>query len=287
MLKDMKKISRNNAAVILFLLCAGLTLFPVCGQAAAAADSKAQADALRALIKENPDIVLDVLRDNSELVLDLVQQGSNQRRVKMLRAQWEKDITSNKAFQLSGRPARGNPDAPVVIVAYSDLTCSHCRQAEAVVSRLLNAYGDKVFFVFKPYIFKERALAREAAITVLAAFEQSQDKGWELYDKFFLEQQRLLDEGEKYVNLAALDVGLDMKRLQLDKKSSRLNKMLDEDYDEGKKNGVEGTPTFFVNGRYIPGAFPEDVFASAINQALENPQGRPAVSAKDFPALKK
>ncbi len=274
-----KKINQFCSAAACAFLSALLFLAPAYSHKAQAAetapdqnnaDQKAQVEAIRKILAEHPDLVLNVLRDNSEMVLEIAQQGGTQRRIKMLYTQWEKDLATPRSFQIKGRPTLGNPDAPVTIVAYSDLTCTHCRQAETVLNQVLQNYPGKIFFVFKPFVFKERPLAREAALTLLAAFEQSQEKGWALYHLLFENQEKLLGEGEQYIDVATAQVGLDNKRLQQDKKSARLSRLLDEDFNEAKENGVEGTPNFFVNGRSIPGAFPEEVFVRAINQAMND-----------------
>ena len=123
-----------------------LTLVPVAG----AADNRDELkETLRTLLRDNPDLVLEVLREHSETVLEIAQQGANQRRRKALVAQWKTDLEDPKKVNLADRPVRGEANAPVTVVAYSDFTCPYCQQAAGTVEMLLANYKGKVRYIFK------------------------------------------------------------------------------------------------------------------------------------------
>ncbi len=226
-------------------------------------------EAIRTVIKENPELVLDVLKDNSELVLEVAKQGSEQRKRKIYAAKWRSELGESKEVNLQGRPIRGNVNAPVTIVAYSDFTCPYCQQGTAVVANVMAEYKDKVRFVFKHMPLEGHAHARVASEYVVAAFMQDEVKGWEYYDLIFSQRENLLTEGEAFLRKASQSVGLNMQKLIADAKSRKVKAIIDEDIAEANKIGVQGTPYFLVNNLRIPGVVSEDLFGLAVDIALE------------------
>lgn len=227
-------------------------------------------EAVRTVIKENPELVLDVLKENSELVLEVAKQGSEQRKRKIYAAKWRSELGESKEINLTGRPIRGNVNAPVTIVAYSDFTCPYCQQGTVVVSNIMLEYKDKVRFVFKHMPLEGHANARMASEFVVAAFLQDEAKGWEYYDLIFSQRENLLTEGEAFLRKAAQSVGLNVQKLAADAKGRKVRTIIDEDIAEGNKIGVQGTPYFLVNNLRIPGVVSEDLFSLAVSIALEN-----------------
>ena len=223
---------------------------------------------LERLLRNRPDIVMDVLRRESESVLDIAQQGSNQRRRRSLEAQWRTDMKSEKNVRLEGRPVFGPPKAKVRIVAFSDFTCHFCRQAALTVNEVLRDYSRDVCLVFKNFPLENKGAAVQAAMAFLAVAQQSNEKAWEFYTALFTERDRLMGEGEGFINKTAKSIGADMKKLQKDVKSKKIADLLAEDIADGQKIGVEGTPFFLVNNLIIRGALPPDLFRAAVDTAL-------------------
>lgn len=253
---------KKLVAVLLLVL----TLAPA---ADAAADKAELKEALRAVLRENPDLVLDVLRDNSEAVLEIAQQGANQRRRKALVTQWKADMQEPKKVNIAGRPMRGAPDAPVTIIAYSDFTCPYCQQAAGTVDMLLANYKDKVRYIFKQMPLETHENARTASAYYVAASLQDPEKAWKFYELVFGDRDRLVSEGEPFLKKAAQDSGLDMARLATDVKGRKVKALIDEDMAEARKLGVQGTPYFLVNDIVVRGALPLDLFSDAVDMALE------------------
>jgi protein-disulfide isomerase len=223
---------------------------------------------LERLLRNRPDIVMDVLRRENESVLDIAQQGSNQRRKRGLEAQWRVDMKTEKKVRLDGRPVYGPANAKVRIVAFSDFTCHFCRQAAATVSEALKAYGKDVCFVFKNFPLEDKGVAMQAALAFLAVAQQSNDKAWAFYNALFAERDRLMGEGEDFINKTAESVGADVKKLQKDVKNRKLADMVSEDIADGQKLGVEGTPFFLVNNLVVRGALSLELFRAAVDMAL-------------------
>jgi protein-disulfide isomerase len=177
------------------------------------------------------------------------------------------------SFDLTGSPAKGPADAPVTIVEFSDLQCTFCRRSNPTVAQVLERYPGKVRLVFKHFpldFHKDAALAHRAA---LAANEQG--KFWEMHDLIFANQERM---GRDDLIAHAKTLGLDMPRFLKDFDDSRFIAFVDRDLAEGTKLGVDGTPTFFINGTALVGAQPLDAFTAIIDKALGAPpesQGAP------------
>lgn len=254
--------------LLLALALAVTSVAPAPAQAASASNEELKA-ALRDLLRENPDLILQVLRDNSETVLEIAQQGSNVRRKKALIAQWQMDLTQPKKANLEGRPMRGPANAPVTIVAYSDFTCPYCQQAAGTMELLLANYKDKVRYVFKHMPLDSHDNARLASEYHVAAGLQDGKKAWAFYETVFRDREKLVAEGEPFLKKAAAEAGLDMKRLAQDIKGKKVKDFIEEDMAEARALNVQGTPYFLVNDLVIRGSLPLDLFSDAVDMALE------------------
>jgi predicted DsbA family dithiol-disulfide isomerase len=145
-------------------------------------------------------------------------------------------------FQLTDRPFKGAKDARVVLVEFADFECAHCARARVLVKKVLDTFPGKVRVHFKHYPLPFHANASNAAASVEIARERG--KFWEVHDACF-DQQADLSEPRLW------DI---LKRAGIPKGSinledwSRARQRVESDVAEGVKAGVQGTPTFFLNG---------------------------------------
>lgn len=225
-------------------------------------------EAIKDVIRENPDLILDILRNNSETVLDIAQQGNILRRRKALLTQWENDAKHPKHVDLEGRAFRGSPDAPVTIVSYSDHMCSFCRQAEDVIAFLLRKYDGKIRVTFKA-LPSDDPVSKIAAQYVTAAFLLDASKGWDFFDALFAGQQSLARDGEAFLKEKAARSGFDFKMLKKEATGERVAERLEQDRKEADRLGISGTPHFLVNDLFVRGAVGPEIFEEAIEKALE------------------
>lgn len=144
---------------------------------------------------------------------------------------------------------QGLADASIEIIEYGDFQCPYCRKANNVVKEIQKELGESIKFVFRNFPLTElhpnalhSALAAEAAAL--------QNKFWDMHDILF-ENQKYLDD-ENLIQYAKI-IGLDEKRFEKDFSKNEVIQKVKEDYSSGEKNGVEGTPTFFVNGKIYRG----------------------------------
>lgn len=168
---------------------------------------------------------------------------------------------SNPQNQGIEDPVKGDSDAKVTITEFSDFTCSHCRESQETIEKILNEYPNKVKLVFKNFPISSSSLKPAEA----SECAYLQGKFWEYHNLLFEKELPINTEDLKEI---ANEVGLDMENFNncLDSNSMR-NEVLN-DREEGKNKGITGTPTFFVNGRKIEGNQPYKVFENAIESEL-------------------
>ena len=166
-------------------------------------------------------------------------------------------------LDLQGSPSRGPADAPVTIVEFSDFQCPFCGRANSTVENVWKSYNGKVRWVFKHYpldFHPDAPLAHRAA---LAAGEQG--KFWEMHDAIFLNQRAI--KRDDLIRTAGT-LGLEMTRFLADLDSANYQKVMQRDMAEGTQVGIDGTPTFFINGHRLVGAQPIETFRAVIDREL-------------------
>ena len=141
----------------------------------------------------------------------------------------------------------GNIHAAMTLVEYGDFQCPYCRRAHPLVKRLLKESGNKLHFVFRNFpLRKIHPLAHISAITAEAAGKQG--RFWEIHDLIFENQDRL---SEDYLLSLVEDMDLDLAQFAEDSKSEEILDKIERDFESGIRSGVNGTPTFFLNGSHV------------------------------------
>ncbi len=144
----------------------------------------------------------------------------------------------------TGSPFLGNPNAPVTVALFSDFQCPYCAKMQGTVAKLLATYPEEIKVVFKHFPLRMHRYAGLAALAAIAA--QQEGKFWQFHDRLFAAQKEL---NQQKILAIAKDLGLDEKRFIAAIGSKEVKERLAKDMAEGKKAGVTGTPTVFVNGR--------------------------------------
>lgn len=167
--------------------------------------------------------------------------------------------------EVGSAPSRGDKDAKVTIVEFSDFQCPFCAKGADILNQIKKKYGNKVRVAFKNFPLPFHNHAEKAAMAGLCANEQGSDAFWKMHDEMFANQDSLDDAGLK---AAAKKLGL---------KTADFNKCLDEnkyltqvhaDVTQGRDIKVKSTPTFFVNGQLVNGAQPMEVFTEIIDEEM-------------------
>jgi len=139
---------------------------------------------------------------------------------------------------------QGGADAPLTLVEYGDYECPYCGRAHPIVQRVQKHFGARLRFVFRNFPLTEmHPHAEHAALAAEAAGLSG--KFWEMHDLLFEHQNRLSD-----ADLAerATQLGIRAEQFIADIQSEKIGQRVQEDFMSGVRSGVNGTPTFFING---------------------------------------
>ncbi len=158
---------------------------------------------------------------------------------------------------------KGDKDAKVLIVEYSDFQCPFCAKVQPTVAQIEEEYGEDVALVFRHYPLSFHPNAVPAALASECAAEQG--KFWEYHDILF-ENQNALTEAD--LMSYAKTLKLDEDQFSECYKSQKYQDKVDADFSQGQTDGVTGTPAFFINGQKIAGAYPFAAFKQIIDGEL-------------------
>lgn len=161
--------------------------------------------------------------------------------------------------------ATGPEDAPVTLVEYGDYQCPYCGQAYPIVKQLLAEYGDRVRFVFRNFPLPE--LHPEAVdAAYVAEFASDHEHFWEAHDLLFENQASL--GGPLYSQITS-QLGLPVAELRAAFDRQKYSERIIADEQGGLRSGVNGTPTFFLNGDRVDAGILglEDAIRAALHSA--------------------
>ena len=159
--------------------------------------------------------------------------------------------------------SRGDPNAAVTVIEFTDFQCSACGGMYPVMEDVLKSYGNRVRFVIRNFpLTRAHENAMRAAQAAAAA--KAQGKFWEYIDLLFRNQTTLdTDSLKKY----ATQVGLDRKRFDEELESGKYEAEIRRDLEEGETYGIEATPTIYINGVMLT-EFSADGLRKAIDRAF-------------------
>jgi protein-disulfide isomerase len=193
-------------------------------------------------------------------------------------AKGEPDANVRYRAEIKGSPMKGDKNAPVTIVQWSDFQCPFCSRVEPTIAKVMDEYKGKVRVVWRDLPLPFHPNAMPAAIAARAAGDQG--KFWEMHDKIFADQAHM-DRAtyEKY----AQELGLNMGKFKAALDASKGKEAIEADSAAGGKIGARGTPAFFINGKFLSGAQPFEAFKAKIDEELKTAD---ALVAKGTPKAK-
>jgi len=177
------------------------------------------------------------------------------------RTEWEPTLT----LPVDGdRDHIQGPDvAPVTLVEYGDYQCPYCGAAYPIIKNVQSRMGNRLRFVFRNFPIStshpDAELAAEAAEAAAA-----QGRFWEMHDLLYENQARL---GDDALHAYAERLGVDLNRFDGDLSGHAYAERVHEDFMSGVRSGVNGTPTFFVNGVRHNGPFDLEALMEAVGEA--------------------
>lgn len=144
---------------------------------------------------------------------------------------------------------QGNEQAAIKLVEYGDYQCPYCATAYPIIKEIQSTFGDQVQFIFRNFPLQEsHRYANIAAQTAEAAGKQG--KFWEMHDAIYENQKQLNDD---FLEELAEKLGLDMEQFEEDLNSEEISNKVEDDFESGVRSGVNGTPSFFINGSKFDG----------------------------------
>ncbi len=158
---------------------------------------------------------------------------------------------------------QGSADAPVTLVEYGDYECPYCGEAYPIVKEIQSRMGKQLRFVFRNFPIStahpHAEIAAEAAEAAAA-----QDRFWEMHDHLYENQRHLReDDLRSYARAIELDRDMFDKELAEHAHADRVH----EDFMSGVRSGVNGTPTFFINGVRYDDSYESATLLMALNGA--------------------
>lgn len=253
-----------------------LTLCALCGISfliSSCSSDKLFEQRVESTLKNNPKLVLKVIEENPDMFLTSLQVAINAKQEKLAKEQQaseQKRILAAIEKPLepeinSSQLIRGEKNAPITIVEYSDFECPYCARSKQTIAELNNKYPGKIRFVFKhlPLSFHPHALISAKYYEAISL--QSPQKAFEFHDQIF-SNQHSLKQGEAFLTRIAKDLKVDMTRLKKDLHSPKVIAKIDHDISEARKFNFEGTPGFLINGVPVRGAVPAQHFENIIAQ---------------------
>jgi protein-disulfide isomerase len=163
---------------------------------------------------------------------------------------------------------QGPADAPLTLVEYGDYECPYCGEAYPIVKRVQQALGDNLQLVFRNFpLTSAHPHAQQAAEAAESA--GAQGKFWEMHDALYEHQTDLATDGLLRIGES---IGLDVTTLRNDLASGKFEDRVYEDFMSGARSGVNGTPTFFINGVRYDGSWDYDTLLAVLESAARNAQ---------------
>lgn len=166
---------------------------------------------------------------------------------------------------------KGNASSTVAIIEYSDFECPACRTYYTVVKELAVEFGSEVAFVYRHFpLVGLHANAEFAARAAEAAGKQG--KFWEMHDLLFEKQgewsksANIMPLFQSYANL----LGISVDQFEIDFYSKEVKDFVKAQRVHALKSGLQGTPTFFVNGKMIQNPNSVEAFRAIIKEALKS-----------------
>jgi protein-disulfide isomerase len=157
---------------------------------------------------------------------------------------------------------RGPKDAPVVLVEFADYECPYCEKVNPVLQKLQSEYGNKLAVVYKDIPLSMHRRAQKAAEAARCAGDQG--KFWEFHDVLFYSKQLDIESLKEHARVLKLDEPRFQKCLDEGQQAAAVKK----DADEGRRLGLTGTPSFFVNGHFLSGAVEYNTLKEMVEQQL-------------------
>lgn len=193
-----------------------------------------------------------------------LQTFARRQQEKQMEQQLDDQFKAPAKIDIGTSPVMGPADAPITVVEFSDFECPFCKRGASTVDELIKAYPGKIKLVYKNRPLNFHKSARPAAKAALAA--HAQGKFFEFYHELFNNQQRLAEP--TFFEETAKKLGLDVAKWKTAMDSAAVEEQIKADEKIADSLGVNGTPSFFINGVNLQGAQPLPEFKRVVDRWL-------------------
>lgn len=190
------------------------------------------------------------------------------------------DNTLPITLNLGALPIKGNINAPVTILEFSDYECPFCSRVEPTIKQIMDTYPGQVRVAFVNFPLGFHKNAMHAAKTGVAAHNQG--KFWPVHEAMFADNKNL---SEASLRAIAEKHGLDMARYDADIANPATEAFINKGMADAAKHDIKGTPAFLINGVFLSGAQPFDNFKEIIDKEIERAKTVKAEKNLDGEAL--
>jgi protein-disulfide isomerase len=224
------------------------------------AQTKSVADEIKAFLstEEGQKLVFEAVTTYARREQQRVQERAQKEMAERREEQFKNPVN----VPIGDSPIIGNPKAKITIVEFSDFECPFCARSQATLRQILDRYGDEVRIVFKHRPLEFHKNARKAHRAAIAAHSQGKFK--EAKEFLFSNNNRLGDD-RLYEEMVS-KLGLKKEKFFSDMNSEDAERILKADEELADSLKVGGTPTFFINGVMLEGAYPFEEFETIINR---------------------
>ena len=243
----------------------------------AGCSSSPSPEELQATLEKNPQILYNVIEKHPAEFLEVLNKAVAAAQAQQAQAATHADqrrldaefSDPKKPVITPNRAVRGNPQAPVTIVEYTDFQCPYCRRETEVLKNVMTKYGGQVRMVLKQTPLSIHPQALPAAQLYEAIAMQSPEKAWRFHDILFANQDAIEQGGTAYLVRAAREAGADVPRAIRDAQGKQVGAIIEGDQAEAKRFGFSGTPGILINGVAFDGAYPEADLERVIDRHLQ------------------
>lgn len=172
------------------------------------------------------------------------------------------------SVSLKDTPILGRSDAPVMIIEYADYECPYCQNIQPTLDKLETEYKGKLSLAYKDVPLPGHAHAQKAAEAARCAGEQG--KYWQYHDVLFAKKQLEVPQLKEY----AIDLKLDGKAFDACLDAGKEADKVKASVAEGVAFNLQGTPSFFINGRFVSGGLSYDEFRNILDEELAGATGK-------------
>lgn len=203
-----------------------------------------------------------------DLILSENQQSEMENEIERLKKKYKfiawTPSAAPKEANIENEPFRGNAEAKILVVEFSDFECPFCLKSQVVSRQIREKYKDKIKWVFKDFPLSFHKKAMGAHIAANCVNLQSKEKYWKYFDSIFDENRTEDFLTAEWLERKAKSLDLDMGKYKTCLADENVKKEIEADIAEAAVLGIKGTPTFIINGKAVEGAQPMEVFESIL-----------------------